>query len=187
MSLQISEEVTSNTSFKPPLDKPFNPYISYAVGWDVYQEVQTWTLKCDKGHVTLSNEIGAHYDIGETTKPLKRCSLAFLQFKTPYMTLEFEDEVRLYSFDLNTREWAFKFTMNGYRDVALLYQRSLHRDALMFAGVKIDNPTQAVMGYIDLLTHKLKVEDTTNGMNEVQLKRFGMSSDNRLQLELVQN
>ena len=84
-----------DVNFKAPNDKQFNPFIAYANGRDIFDELRTWELKLEKGKLTLSNEVGANYDIGEVGETVQRLSLAFFQFKQPYLVLEFMDEVKI--------------------------------------------------------------------------------------------
>lgn len=174
-----------DVNFKAPNDKHFNPFIAYANGRDIYDELRTWELKLEKGKLTLSNEIGANYDIGQVDGGVERISLSFFQFKQPYLVLEFENEARVYSYDLESGELKFLMTLNDLNCVSLFYSRALSKSSLQLAAIK---PNEGVIiGELNLGSgiFKMDIAKAYSDTDKLRIHRFGLTVTDQLKIEVV--
>ncbi len=174
-----------DVNFKAPNDKQFNPFIAYANGRDIFDELRTWELKLEKGKLTLSNEVGANYDIGEVGETVQRLSLAFFQFKQPYLVLEFMDEVRVYSYDLESGELKFLITFKDLNCVTLFYSRALSKSSLQLAAIR---PNEGIItGELNMSNgvFKMDIVQPCSDTDQLRIHRFGLTVTNQLKIEVV--
>lgn len=174
-----------DVNFKAPNDKPFNPFIAYANGRDSYDELRTWELKLEKGKLILSNEFGANYNIGDVEGIVKRISLSFFQFKQPYLILEFEEEARVYSYDLETQELRFLISLKGYNCISLFYSRAMSKSSLQLAAIA---PKQGVcVGELNMTngTFMMNVVEAYSDTDKLRIHRFGLTVTDQLKIEVV--
>ena len=185
-----------DVNFKAPHDQPYDPLTAYANGRDIFNELRTWELKVVKGKITLNNEVGATYDLGEAMKRIVRCSLAFLRFTQPYIVFEYEDgESRFYHYDLVSKELIFKLAFKDYRYMSLFYSRASFKDKLLLTalqpkkGVKIGEKDryEVMVGEVDIEkgTLRLEVVKSYPATNDLQIHRFGLTITDQVKIEIV--
>lgn len=190
-------DLTSHdVSFKAPHDQPYDPLTAYANGRDIFNELRTWELKVVKGKITLNNEVGATYDLGEANQRIVRCSLAFLRFTQPYIVFEYEDgESRLYRYDLVNKELTFKLSLKGYKDMSLFYSRASFKDKLLLTALQLktavklgdEDRYEVMVGEMDMEngTLRLDVVQSYPATHDLQIHRFGLTVTDQVKIEIV--
>lgn len=178
-----------STPFKPsfldPLDRPYNRYTSHCNGRNIYNKLVTWELSVNDLKVVLSNSQDAVYELGKLTKLVCRCSLAFLNFITPYIIIEYQDgEVVLYEVNLHLGEMnSVDLSFDTLTSVSITYNKAISRDGLIVAAIGPDGVYRGTLINGKLTLTKISSLDNPT---HFRIHRFGLNTANALSIELVE-
>lgn len=174
-----------NPTFLDPHDKPYDAFLARCNGRNIFNKLVTWELSVRDLKVELSNSQGAVYSLGKLSKLVKRCSLAFLSFTTPYVVIEYNDDTTvLYKVDLSLSEMeSTAVSFGDLTSVSIFYNKAFSRDGFAVAGIGKDGVYQGTL--VDKTLVMSKVEPLDNP-TKFRIHRFGLNTANALSIELVE-
>lgn len=182
----MKQELTSGLSFAAPNHRPYEgPFIAYALGRDIFGDMQEWKLFVDLGNLYLSNEVGAKYELGELDSSVVHLSMAFLQFDKLYIILDFNDgSSRFYRYDLETKTLTTVMDLQGLTTVCIAYCRQYDADNLIVVGVKAGEGI--CTGMFNGQTSELGYTVTTKQSTEnLKVHKIGLSTTKQFLIESV--
>lgn len=172
-------------TYQSPLDKDFDPLISRCNGRNAYGNLVEWELSVKDLKITLTNDLGANYQLGKLAKPARSCSMAFLDFVDLYFVIEYlSGETVIFSVDLhegvaNSCDVEF----GKYKSVSITFNKAFCRKGLVVAAIGADGVYRGTLIDSEL---SLELVEPLENSSKFRIHRFGLNTTNALSIELVE-